>query len=476
MGVARERWGTLLRPGASQATLDALTVALVLEGAQEERSFLAVLRRVADWDEHAVSLDVALALITTLQLDGGPLTIGEREADALARSWRSSTDSVRLRFVADVRFDRAPFLVDFLWEQVIPPAFHLNSFRVRRAVCARLASLGPVAWQRLGREWRELAADAHSRNLSTNARAGAAGDWDRFALPVASLCWLLPSLVLELEDGRRDEALALLTDLREVAWKGWDDGAPPSEDATDVGIEISLAEGFKIAAVRAPASQPELEDWWWEEAREFFKSAHSWISQQALLQALALADRRDRRVGKLAAVAARSESRHPFVRETAALVLRDVEAPEGATARQQYVWLDDQQALYDGGLELVPAAHRLLGISTLLINFAEHAAATREDGAASRVRAFTTRELPRCFRQAGHAATMYDFECDCGLGLCGPAARGPVGHRRISSAFAKRAEATAGAPLAGERGIFARQGFREVWRALDDDLGRARDA
>jgi hypothetical protein len=71
---------------------------------------------------------------------------------------------------------------------------------------------------------------------------------------------------------------------------------------------------------------------------------------------------------------------------------------------------------------------------------------------------------------------MYDFECDCEFGLCGPAARGAVGQRRISSAFAKRAEATAGARLVAERGMFPRHAFREVWRALDDDLGRARDS
>jgi hypothetical protein len=475
MGVARERWGTLLRPGASQATLDALTVALVLAGPRPERSFLGVLHRVAEWDENAVSLDVALALIATLQLDGGPVEIGDREAAALNRSWRASNDTVRLKFLADVHFDRSPLLVDFLWEQVIPPAFNDNAFRVRRAACARLSALGPVAWDQLGREWRTLAKDALGRSLSASTHAERGGDWDECGWAVESLAWLVPSLLIELEGERRKQALDLLADLRAVARDGWD-GATPLAEASDVGIEISLAEGFKIAAMRAVASRPELEDWWWEEARDFFESAQSWVSEQALLQALALADRNDRRVGKLARWTADSTSRHPFVRETAALVLSDVEAPDGATARQQYVWLDDQQALHDGGLELVPAAHRLLGLSTLLINFAENAATTRASGAASRVKAFTSDELPRCFSRPGHAATMYDFECDCEFGLCGPKARGPVGLRVISSAFAKRAEATADAALAAEGGLFARRAFRDVWRALDDDLAKARDA
>ena len=472
MGVARERWGTLLRPGASQATLDALTVALVLEGPLPERSFLEVLTRVADWDERAVSLDVALALLTSLQLQPGPLVIGEREATALARSWRAASDPVRLKLVEDVDFGRAPLLVDFLWDQVIPPAFQRNPFRVRRAICARLAELGGDAWDRLGTKWQDLLKDTWAHDVSTAARATDSADWQRYGLPTASLCWVLPSLVLELDGDRLAAATELLNGLRALAQAGWDDAGASRDAATEVGIEISLAEGFKIAAAVAESSGVTVDEWWLETAHDFFESARSWISEQALLQALTLADPNERRARERAHWTAESPSRHPFVRETAALVLQG----DAATLRQ-YVWLDDQLALYDGGLELVPAAHRLLGLSTLLINFAEHASQVdRERGPSARVRAFTTPELPRCFRKSGHAATLYDFECDCEFGLCGPKARGPVGGRRVSSAFAKRAEATASAPLAAERGLFARRGFRDAWRALDDDLAKARDA
>ena len=476
VGTDPERWRTLLRPGAAQATLDALTVALLLEGVAPERSFLAVLDRVADCDDAAVSLDVALAVIATLQLEEGPLAIGEREIAALTGSWRASTDPVRLAFVAGVDFARAPLLLDFLWAQVVAPAFRFNSFRVRRAVCARLAALGPVAWGHLRGTWLALTADALGRDLSALAREEPDSDWERFGLAVASLCWVVPSLVVELDGDDRAHGLELLRGLRAVAQNGWEGGAPVA-DATDIGIEISLAEGFKIAATRAAGARRSLEDWWWEEARDAFESAESWISEQALLQALALADREEGRVDELARWTTASESRHPFVRETAALVLRDLESPAGHTHRQQYVWLDDIEALHDGGLELVPAAHRLLGLSTLLINFAENAFQTRDAGAASRVRAFTSSELPRCFRRASHAATMYEpgFECDCEFRLCGETALGRVGGRRFSRAFVKRAEASASSPVVAESRLFARHAFRDAWRALDEKLATGRD-
>src|SRR5207302_10218608 len=138
------------------------------------------------------------------------------------------------------------------------------------------------------------------------------------------------------------------------------------------------------------------------------------------------------------------------------------------------------QSLDDGGLELVPAAHRLLGLSTLLINLAEHAAQTAKDGADSRDRTLTGSDLPRCFRRGGHTATMFEFDCDCEFRLCGRGAKGQVGRRRFSRAFAKRAEAICSAPRANRARLFTTQAFQEVWRDLDAQLvaelaGEARD-
>jgi hypothetical protein len=489
LGVDPERWIDLLRPGAAQATLDALTAALLLDTSvcATERSFLRILEHLRQADEREIALDMALAVLAALQLDDGPVTMGDAEVAALEQGWRGASDAVRLLFVSDVDFRQHPPLVDFLWRQVVPPAFHENPYRIRRAICERLASLAGVAWGRLGPTWVELAMFARDRDLSAPMRR-VLPDWEECGLAVASLCWVLPSLVVELEGTQHREAVALVHRLREIALK--DRERPPGAEITDIGIEISLAEGFKIAAGRIRGTGAGCPDWWYEEARGFLDSAKSWASQQVLLHALALADDDEMRTRRLAEETMRSPQLHAFVREAAALVVRalDSGSRHGGLRRdelRQYVWLDDVQALDDGGLELVPEAHRLLGLSTLLINLAEHAFAARSDGLDSRDRALTSHELPRCFRRANHTATMFGVACDCEfgaarvggdanvaseIGLCGPTARGQVGHRRFSRAFTKRAEATCGAPIVSGRRRFSRHAFREVWRELDRQL------
>src|SRR5439155_8427498 len=109
-----------------------------------------------------------------------------------------------------------PLLVEFLWRQVVPPSFEANSYRVRRAACVRLASLGAVAWERLGPEWMELAKGARERDLSARMRR-VLPDWREAGPAVASLAWTLPSLALRLAGEERTAALAVLQQLRAIA-------------------------------------------------------------------------------------------------------------------------------------------------------------------------------------------------------------------------------------------------------------------
>lgn len=487
VGLESSRWTDLLRPGVAQATLDALTVAMLLDpGAArgDDRSFLQVLARLAGKDESNISLDLAVAAIAALQLDEKPLELGRRELCSLERSWRLSTDATRLSFIDKIDFNRCQELTDLLWQEVVPPAFQKNSYRVRRRACMKLASLGELAWGRLEWTWKELVDEAKYRDLSPAMRSMA--DWQDYGLPLASLCWVLPSLAIELDGDERRKATDLLHDVRGIARKGW--GAKPAGTGrADIGLEISLAEGFKIAAARMAPSDDRYEtaprgmapsaasadDRWLAETRDFFSSAKSWVSAQALVHSLALADPDDERMGGFARQTAGSADQHPFVREAAALVLRGIESQPAGIARQRYAWLNDVQALDDGGLDLVPEGHRLLGLSTLLINFAEHSFRIREDGADSRDRAFTTSDLPRCFRRSGDTATMFESPCECEFGLCGPDAKGEIGDRRFSRAFAKRAEATCAAPVLSEHGAFVGEPFRDVWRVLDVELAES---
>jgi hypothetical protein len=168
---------------------------------------------------------------------------------------------------------------------------------------------------------------------------------------------------------------------------------------------------------------------------------------------------------------------------------------------EDHIWFESVDALEDGGVTLSAETHRLLGLSTLLINLAEwrseeagggipekQALRTRED-------VLTGIELPRCFRQSNYAATMFELSCSgdrsCSFHLCGPRAlNGVVEARRVfSRSFVQRAEATADAlPFtptrlprlarrvwwaltrrARER-LFVGKAFESVWRTLDREL------
>jgi hypothetical protein len=522
-------WRDLLQPGVPVATLNALTGSLMAFGrlarnarvgaqgldhanAEKERShrpsFIRLLKDVGVDDEVNITLEIILAVIVALQADEAPLDLGALEGEVLDKSWAASNDLVRLRFVRLIDFSRDPALIDFLWRQVDYPRFDENSFRIRRAICTRLGSLGDPVWRQLNQRWQELIHSADRADLSTSSRNTL--EWKRSENPLASLGWVLPGLLMTIKEDR-EAAYQLLEELRAVQ------NPPPGllRDirSPDIGLEISLAEGFKAAAVEVFSKRSKAaagdglrrrdDPRWWSQALSLLEGSRSWTAQQALLQVLALApfevSRRD-----VIRSWETSPGKHPFARETARLVglFVDRHKLEGATALiEDDIWFESVDALEDGGVTLSAETHRLLGLSTLLINLAEwrseeagggipekQALRTRED-------VLTGIELPRCFRQSNYAATMFELSCSgdrsCSFHLCGPRAlNGVVEARRVfSRSFVQRAEATADAlPFtptrlprlarrvwwaltrrARER-LFVGKAFESVWRTLDREL------
>ena len=479
-GLDSERWADLLTPGVPQPTVDALTAALLLAGACGDRphpSFLTVLRRLKKGSVDDLSLDMISAVLRALQADGGPVVVGDEELAALRRTWQPATDEARLLFVGIV--NAQPGIARFLWDQVVPPRFELHSYRLRRAISAKLAAMGEVAWTELASSWKDLVKEAEEADLSARARL-IKTDWIRCGLPVASLSWVLPSLVDQLTGAARAEGLRLLQDLGRILI---DPGDRSPAALPDPGLEISLAEGYKLASVAGLSRAPGDELPWLAEAVLMLGRVRSWVSEQALRQAIALAT-------PAGSAPAGPPARHPFVREAVALSRRAAGAgarADDATARERRsvaardIWFDDVQALVEGGFSLSAEAHRLLGLSTLLINLAEgeHARAvgehqgdpdaplTDQDARRvdARVLALTSHKLPRCFVSPAHTVTMLDVECVCEFRLCGPKGQQTIGHRQISRAFAQHAENTAAVqPVARDGVAFTRRHFAEVWR------------
>src|SRR5574342_660725 len=153
LGLESSMWAELLTPGVPTATIKALTAALVLHDPENTRgrSYLAILGDLKRGNLRDLSLDVITAVVLALQHNGGRLEFGNREIAGLQRAWQASTDQSRLLFVADV--EPHPAIVRFFWRQVVPPLFGVNSYRLRRAICARLASMGSVTWHELEGPW-----------------------------------------------------------------------------------------------------------------------------------------------------------------------------------------------------------------------------------------------------------------------------------------------------------------------------------
>ena len=468
-----ELWSRLLKPGVSQATLDALTMAVGRAGPPEVRSPVALLRGLSGGHDRDVTLEMLTAVALGLQ-QHGRMDVRPEDVPVMARAWGVTSGHARVAFVGAL--DPGPESAQFLWTRALPG--HDNPYRVRRAASRRLAAMGEAAWERLAPTWQALVADAEQADLGPSTRSlDPDSDWVRVARPFATLGWTLPSLVARLRQPERDAALDLLVRMTAAA-------APPhgTGPVPDVGLEISLAEGYKLAAfVTAEDRHPDVG--LVAQGVRLFRCARGWSSQVVLLQALALSG--DPGPERLAEAGLAGEAPidvqgvadgaggHPFVREAAALTLRarGGRLPGGLVGEgRRDVWVDDVQSLQDGGLDLSGEAHRLLGLTTLLINLAERltrGASDRPpdlDALERRSRALTVGSLPPCFIRSGHTATMFETECSCDLGLCGPGRRGTFGDRRISRSFSQRSEATSRLPALTPGQPFVTRAFAGVWR------------
>ena len=472
MGVDGRQWTNLLSPGAPPATLEALVEALVLPRSAQtllDKPVLDVLRELRGDDLRDVSLDMITSVIAAVQTFR-PLRVGEEELGILTSAWRVASDASRLLFLNTIAPNAV--LASFLWEQVVPPQFQANSFRVRRAIAVSLAQMGETAWVALAQRWENLVDVARKTDLSPMSRL--TPRWRQVGIPLASMSWTLPALVTNLSGPEGEEGLSLLgRTMRAVTGADVPGGVLP-----DPGLEISLSEGFKMASAAAVLRPRAQSPPWKAEAAELLANARSWVSRQVLQQSIALCG-----WAELDAPSHRQAREHPFVRE-AMVLSRRTDAHPSRSHPHREIWLDDVEALQDGGFTLSPEAHRLLALSTLLINLCEGLAAravkglrqgtagnkeTREwkGDLEARVMALTSRHLPRCFTSPWHTKRLTTGTCKCDFHLCGRATPGSDGHRKFSRAFAERAQRTAGERRAlGRERAFVRGRFAEVWRHI----------
>jgi hypothetical protein len=264
-------------------------------------------------------------------------------------------------------------------EQVDPPAYLQlyaigygePSYQVRLAVAQEIGAGGGAAYTALADVLAapcptcaaEQAARAADRDDHAGSRPTTDDDKSR-ALVISA--WLAPMLVGSIGSPPSTEADQARADLARWLRHIGQDGRRPEEQDLDISLEIALAQGFKHAANRRPASEGvrrEIRMYLAEQALEMLKGARYWFSQLTLIQALCLLNLSDepkqQPIDKHAArpeaivqhwldVAGRESTdrnrqaglaatTHPFVQEAAQLAVLALKTGYP----QRYCWIDE---------------------------------------------------------------------------------------------------------------------------------------
>jgi hypothetical protein len=358
----------------------------------------------------------------------------------LVETWERASDRERITFVRRLPEILSDELIKFLWNRLAPPAFAATAHPVRRVIARQLSSSGTYSWFCLAEDWRELVRTAGGGGLAWFERSGPT--WCNHGSAVASLCWVLPSVMLTCRSTDSPDVERLLMDLTAAVTPG---SGPERSAAPDLGIEISLAEGCKDLCNLSLIWDMPLPATTWDLIEILALRGRSWVSHLLALQAAALAAASDplHTPRCLALCSALSRSvQHPLVREYTQIIAQVVTDHGASFAAfvHTVVWADDTEILETAGGELTDAATRVLGIMTLVLNLVEARIQSGGDWQAqqlARVSALAQPQLPRCLSSPVLANAFGRVDCVCSLRLCGPDLN-LTARRPISRVFAYR--------------------------------------
>jgi hypothetical protein len=496
-------WLTALRSGPSPFLLDALAVAAMFTRSTVPHDDVAAFLR-STFDLLVVGrlsdrLTVLTALYDGLVAYGRADLLDATMAKLVDDNWQDAGQEDRIRVIRTVDLDESPELRKLLWRHVTPPKFGENSFRVRREICLRLSDGGNPVWETLREVWHQLYAAGLAGDLSTTTRGDLEGQ--HLSSGLASLAWILPLLVTRCSGAPAREAQRLLARMARAAMPPYHGYRRADVDVPDIGLEISLAEGMKIAAVDAWLRHDTVPESAVQLMSRVLSGARSWLSRIAVIQALGLSLGRAEpgRLKEIVTPIVEDARQHPFAREAARLVGFAVQS--GSFSRQyllRAVWLNEQDALASRGSALSAEAHRLLAASTLLVNMCEWRAGhlwtgRRDDirvdqaGQAVRVDVLTARHLPPCLSRASWGRSMADKSCRCDYGLCGRIDSGLNGPRHFDSSFLHRAamsfsgirfspfERLRDVAIPGRLCPGTKRVWTEMWQATIDSEGDRRE-
>jgi hypothetical protein len=329
--------------------------------------------------------------------------------------------------------DRSTQVYRLLWDRRED-----RSYAARWQIVEAFALGGPKAFQAVGQNISKLMDDVE-RSLTE----GPSGE-DRLEakqLPqLSTIAKFLPSIAARLADGDDDDAYEKLRQLIELVNRLVAQGL-------GLGVEASLAQGFRFAAPRRGARV--LDPLMFKQPHSSFsldgrpnrlarrppaafgsENRAFWYSRMNLLQAAARrhltlsADNENRGlVGDIQdhLKKARRHETHPFVSAVAHLCLQATERPGDADS---FIWEDESVEVASAATSLNATAHSLLADVVVALNMNEQG---RHEGrrAEDRHESFATASrLPACFQGTERGRILSGQSAcvgppSCGFGLCG---------------------------------------------------------
>jgi hypothetical protein len=267
--------------------------------------------------------------------------------EAVERSWEDAGRASRLAAIRALgALDDAQGYT-LLWKLVGQADYRLNWEFVEVLTSAA----GDSAWAALNHAITERVKECEVYP--------AHADEDQLMLELRTIAKFLPSLAMR---SRSTEPRETLGELVGVVRK-------MANANHRLGVEASLAQGFKQAAKGEGASEQE-----WQEliaqVATFLEWAKFWYSRLNAIQALALLE--DKGLATTTArkaIEAKRRDPHPLVRASAELALRALRV--NPTERASYVWHDESVVIRRSGIELHARASQLLADVVLILNMNE---------------------------------------------------------------------------------------------------------
>jgi hypothetical protein len=368
-----------------------------------------------------------------------------------------------------------------------------RSYATRWQIVEAFALGGQKAFDAIGQPISKLMDDIE-RSLADGP--GGEARLERHLAQLSTIAKFLPSIAARLADGDDDDAYRKLKDLIDLVNRLVAQGL-------GLGVEASLAQGFKFAAPRRGARV--LDPLMFKQPHRSFgrdgrpnrlarrtpapfgsEGRAFWYSRMNLLQAAARrhltlsADNENRAlVGDIEdhLKKAGKHEAHPFVQVVAALCRKATERPGEADS---FIWEDESVEVASAATSLNATAHSLLADVVIALNMNEQG---RREGrrAEDRRESFATASrLPACFRGTERWRILStEGDCvgnpSCGFGLCGyrPELAQTAAYRPICERFYDHQVQLSWhrEPLPWQRGVDG-EALASFWRAMGEREGR----